>query len=45
MIDASFGNLNSKRVDHHVGRVATLSGPFKREGKRLVVTNVDNIGP
>ena len=43
VIDASFGNLNSRRVDHHVGRVATLSGPFKRQGDRWIVTNVDKI--
>ena len=43
MIDAPFGNLNSRRVDHYVGRVATLSGPFKRQGKNRVVTAVDKI--
>ena len=45
MIDAPFGNLNSRRVDHYVGRVATLSGPFKGKGKSRVVTSVEKIGP
>ena len=42
-LDASFGNLNGKRIDHYVGRVAKITGPFRREGSRYVVTNIDTI--
>tara|TARA_B100000700_G_scaffold176418_1_gene195048 strand:- start:19053 stop:20651 length:1599 start_codon:yes stop_codon:yes gene_type:complete len=42
-LDASFRNLNGKRIDHYVGRVAKITGPFKRTGEQFVVTNIDTI--
>ena len=44
-IDASFGNLNGKRIDHYVGRVARITGPYRQAGNQLIVTNIDTIGP
>lgn len=42
-LDASFGNLNGKRIDHYVGRVAKITGPFRKDGAQYVVTNIDTI--
>lgn len=42
-LDASFGNLNGKRIDHYVGRVAKISGPYRKDGSQYVVTNIDTI--
>ena len=42
-LDASFGNLNGKRIDHYVGRAAKITGPFKQVAGQFVVTNIDSI--
>ena len=43
VIDAPFGNLNSKRIDQQVGFVANIKGKASRSNGRWVIKEVESI--